>query len=580
MVRQKKSGFQQRTGLIRALFISVLLLGALLAEAAPVQVQVKPDQPRLDEAFQLVFSASGNTDGTPDFSPLDQDFEILSQSQSSQSSWVNGKSSQRINWILNVMARRAGRLAVPEIAFGSDRSVVMEIEVQEEQASSGARPELFLEVAVDSNTPYVQTQVIYTWRIYTRVNLSAANMSEPTLENALVVGLGDNRRYRKQLDGVDYQVIEGRYALFPQQAGELTIPSLALTAEVLSTQPPQPGMNRFFNFQRTTTRRVKSEALSLQVKGVPDAFDQGPWLAASQLELSQSWSNESLQIKVGEPLTRTLTLRAVGVPKSQLPDIGMGLNNANLKTYPEQPLASERAFENGLSSIREQKVAIIAAVAGRYRLPEISVRWYNTQNGKIEIAKLPEVTITAVAVPGMPVVTPPDAGRAAPEPGIEPGVSVEPRGGSEPAWKWIALLLAIGWVLTLIWLWYRSRRQSAIIQQESSATSRYKPQLRKFAARLKLACLDHDAQQAGQTLREWGMESFAASNLMEVALASPAPLQQHIIRLNQSLYSGGEQEWDAQALFREFKALEKQVADEVPGVDPLRPLYPEQRGRV
>lgn len=574
MVRQKENWVMQQSGLIRALLVTLLLLGSMLADAAPVQVQVKPEQPRVDEAFQLVFSASEKTDGTPDFSPLDQDFEILSQRQSSQSSWVNGKSSQSINWILNVMARRAGRLSVPEIEFGRDRSVAIEIEVQKEEASGGARPDLFLEVAVDSKTPYLQTQVIYTWRIYYRVNLSGANMGEPVLENALVMQLGENRRYRKQLDGVDYQVIEGRYAIFPQQAGKLTIPPLALTAEVLGAQQ-QADMNRFFSFQRTTTRRIKSKALSLQVQGVPDVFGPGPWLAASQLELSQSWSDESLQIKVGEPLTRTLTLRAVGVPKSQLPDIGMDLNDANLKTYPEQPLTSERTFENGLSSVREQKVAIIAASAGRYRLPAISLRWYNTQTGKVEITTLPEVMLTAVAAPDMLTTASPDSGLNSPEVTMQPGVSVKGSGKSEFPWKWITLLLAIGWSLSLIWFWYRCREKNFTREGKSTATPQHKPDLRKFVRRLKLACVDHDAQQAGQILREWGMASFGVANLMDVATRCPVALQQQIIRLNQSLYSGEEQDWDPLALLQAFTAQQDQHTASASVAKPLRPLYPE-----
>lgn len=578
MVRFKQNRLQRWSGLIRILFIFALLSGSVLAEAASIQVQLKPAQPSLDEAFQLVFSASGNTDGTPDFSPLDKDFEILSQSQSSQSSWVNGKSSQTISWILNVMARRAGQLTVPEIEFGKDRSIAKQIEVKQQAAAAGSRPDLFLEVTVDSKTPYVQTQVIYTWRIYTRVNLSGANLSEPSLENALVVGLGDNRQYQKKLDGVDYQVIEGQYAIFPQQTGKLIIPPLALTAEVLSSQQ-QPGTSRFFNFQRSNTRRVKSGSITLQVQDVPKAFDQGQWLAASQLELSQSWSNENLQIKVGEPLTRTLSLKAVGVPKSQLPEISMSLNDANLKLYPEQAQTSERPFENGLSSVRQQKVAIIATTAGTYRLPEINLRWYNTQSGKVEIATLPEVTLTAVAAPDTQSNVAPDSGTGPAELDVASDKASKGRSETDSVWKWVALMLAIGWSLTLLWIAYRRRTQAAA-ERRSPPAFQPKPDLRKYLLRLKSACLEKDPRKAGQIVREWGMASFGAANLMDIAAHCPAPLGQQITDLNQVLYSGADQNWDAQALLRAFKAQEKQPPDKSSAAEPLRPLYPFPDRRV
>ncbi len=90
--------------------------------AAEINVSVDRNPVSLDESFQIIFTASESPDDDPDFSPLEQDFSILSQSSSSSSSWINGKSSKTIQWTLSVMAKQAGNLVIPPVQFGNDVS--------------------------------------------------------------------------------------------------------------------------------------------------------------------------------------------------------------------------------------------------------------------------------------------------------------------------------------------------------------------------------------------------------------------------------------------------------------------------
>ncbi|MCX7101964.1 MAG: BatD family protein, partial [Methylobacter sp.] len=83
-----------------------LLLLLLLSVVSPVfaaQIGVSFDRSpvSLEESFQIIFTADDTPDNDPDFASLEQDFEILGQSQSSNSSWVNGQSSKTIQWTLN-----------------------------------------------------------------------------------------------------------------------------------------------------------------------------------------------------------------------------------------------------------------------------------------------------------------------------------------------------------------------------------------------------------------------------------------------------------------------------------------------
>jgi len=96
----------------------------------------------------------------PDFSPLDQDFIILNQDQSTSASWINGKTSKTIKWTLNVIAKKVGTVTIPAIAFGSDMSNPLSIEVTKGDTNKAVNTDedLFLEVEATPLDPYLQSQ--------------------------------------------------------------------------------------------------------------------------------------------------------------------------------------------------------------------------------------------------------------------------------------------------------------------------------------------------------------------------------------------------------------------------------------
>ncbi|MGZ5011276.1 MAG: BatD family protein, partial [Methylobacter sp.] len=208
--------------------------------AAQIGVSFDRNPVSLDESFQIIFTANDTPDNDPDFSPLEQDFEILGQSQSSNSSWINGRSSRTIQWTLNVMAKHPGNLVVPAVKFGDDESQPASILVTQATASKTVNTDddLFLEVEANPQSPYVQSQVLYTVRLYRRVDIAQAALNEPELSDAVVEKLGDDSNYNTQIDGVNYLVTERKYAIFPQKSGALTIKPLMLTAEVMASNRP------------------------------------------------------------------------------------------------------------------------------------------------------------------------------------------------------------------------------------------------------------------------------------------------------------------------------------------------------
>ena len=544
----------------------LLILAPQSTLAADINVSVDRNPVSLDESFQITFTATESPDDDPDFSPLEQDFSILNQSNSSSSSWINGKSSKTIQWTLNVMAKQAGNLVIPSVKFGHDVSQPTPIQVTEGTPKKAVNTDedLFIEVEATPLNPTIQSQVFYTLRLYAKVDISQARLNEPELADAVIERLGEDSSYNTQVNGVNYTVTERKYAIFPQKSGQVTIKPLVLTAEVLTSN--RPSFNGFFNSQMTKTKRVESKAITLDVKPVPTSFTGKHWLSAQQLVLKQQWSGDTQQMKVGEPLTRTLTLEAKGTTVGQLPELNTTNTNDQLKAYPDQPVLREQKKVDGLAAFREEKVALIPSNAGSYTLPAIEIPWFNTESQKMEIASIPETTLTAGAVAGtQQAAIAPEVSPITPQKIETSSVIKGPQ--QTNIWLWVSVFLAAGWLITMIIFLTKRTVTKPVIENNDSEIS-----LKACTSNLKKACTHNDAGAAKDALLEWGRQKFNASNLGAIAMFCDARLRDEILHLNQVLYGKEVGEWQGKKLFQAFtenKAREQIATTEDKSLEPL-----------
>ena len=548
------------------MWLLLLILAPQHALAVDIKVSVDRNPISLDESFKIIFTATQSPDDDPDFGPLEQSFAILAQSNSSSSSWINGKASKTIQWTLNVMAKQAGNLVIPSVNFGHDISQPLPIQVTEAAPNKAVNTDedLFIEVEATPKNPYIQSQVFYTLRLYTKVDISQARLNEPELADAVIERLGEDSNYNTQVNGVNYSVTERKYAIFPQKSGQLTIKPLLLTAEVLTAS--RPGFNAFFNSQMSKTKRVESKAITLDVKPVPTSFADKHWLPAQQLVLKQQWSGDTQHMKVGEPLTRTLTLLAKGATVGQLPELNTTNTSDQLKAYPDQPVLQEQKKVEGLLAFREEKIALIPSNAGSYTLPALEIPWFNTESQKMELAKIPETTLTAVAVAGtQPAPIAPAATPVAPQK-VETTPVIN-SGQETNSWLWISVALAAGWLMTVVFFLAKRSAKKPVIEQADPDIH-----LKDCVNNLKKACADNDAAAAKDALIIWGRQKFNVSNLGAIAGFCDARLRDEILLLNQTLYGHVIAGWQGKKLFQAFtehKARAKIAATDDKSLEPL-----------
>jgi hypothetical protein len=557
--------------IVHILFFNLLLLFSAQVLATDIQVSVDRNPVNVNESFQIIFTATQSPDSNPDFTPLQENFDILDQQHSSNASWINGRSSRTEQWVVTAMVKQAGEVLIPPVAFGSDLSKPLKLTVSASQHTPQNNDELFMEVTATPENPYVQSQVVYTLRLYRRLQLTQAKLDEPQIKDAVVEKLGEDSTYSTQLQGVDYWVTERKYAIFPQQSGSMTIAPLQLTAEVVSGRRPKFG--GFFNQQSTETRRVTSKAITLNVQPVPASFKNLDWLSADSLQLSEEWSDKSLHSKVGEPITRTLRLTAKAATVGQLPELAGQSTLDGLKTYADQPLLKEDKQGDGLTALREEKIAYIPSKPGEYKLPAVEISWFNTKTQKLEKASLPSVTLHALADNN--VVPPQPAAPASNTLQIENPAPVQITDNNElRLWQLLCGILATGWLLTLAYLFRKPRVPAKPVSPPTHTASSAPSGIEKA---LKQACQKNQAYTAKQLLLSWGKTLYDEESLGNIAKRCAAPLREEIERLNQHLYSGQQQFWNGEALWQEFSQhsehqILKPAENEEDALEPLNKI--------
>ena len=513
--------------------VAVLLLcsGFVPGAVADVDVVIDRNPVQVNESFQLVFTLDHSPSRDPDFSVLQQYFLVLGNNRSNSISIINGEYQRSVKWTLQLMAKQIGEYRIPAIRFGDEQSEPFEVTVIPSALASVPHDQQVLELTVDRSEVYVQGQVILTMRLLSANDISAYEFGKiPATELDLVIEpLGDPRQYQTRIADRSYLVLEQQYAMFPQRSGQLEIP--AVQGEVRL-----PSRSSFDPFNTGgKIRRIQSQPVVINVKPIPAGLGGDYWLPADRVELREQWPEDLSGLIAGEPITRSILLSAEGVTAAQLPELELPAIDG-IKQYPDQAVLRNDRSQKGISAQRGQKIALIPVAAGVYRVPAISVKWWNRATETLETATLPARELHVSAALAQTVVEPAIAAA--------PAAAAGGTGNSAPGnrfWVWLSLFLAAGWIASGAWWWLRSRRSWGTDQLQSEP-----PRLRSATTALQRACASNDAAAARAALLTWGQALLApqrVANLAALAQRLGDEFAQQVEALNQSLYAPAGESW-------------------------------------
>ena len=572
--------------------VCLLQIGPIAA--VEIQASLSRSKVMVTESFQLTFRADKEPSGAPDFTPLLKDFEILNQSQSQNIQMINGNVRRNISWKLALIAQASGIWEIPAISFGNDKSNPITIEILEAGSTDNSKAEddLFLKLEIEPETAYVQQQILLRVRLYHAVMLGDASLSTPTSDDSdtIIQRVGEDHQFETMVDGRRFSVNERRYALFPQKSGTLHIRPVTFQGEVFRANGNGSDMflAPFGRFgQRGDIRRLRSEPISLDIRPIPPSVGNAPWLPSGNLRLTEEWPDQTPQFKAGEPVTRTLTLIANGLTSAQLPRINAVLP-AEMRQYPDQPLQRNQTGPNGITGIRQEKIAIVPTLAGEFTLPAIDIPWWNTVTDQLDMARISERKIMVLADPGRKPDSANDAQQAASGPDrtrAKIGENPDPQTTaqiethtSSSLWPWLlALVLGLGWLLTALIGKRRKRNEWRSPKMEARPLIEKNREKSITLNEVKRSCLSNYPEVAATALLRWAKQQWPEAqprSLGALARQLGGDAAKEIGILERILYSpSAETEWHGENLWNALQA-ELDSAPDAQDKECLAPLHP------
>ena len=589
---------------------AILLLALPAVVAAAVSASVDRQEVYDGDTITLTLESDGGG-GRPDLSPLKRDFEVLGSGTFNSFSFVNGRQSSKSGWRVRLRPRRLGDLTIPPIDMGGrkTRPILVHVRPVPPEVAARMADQVFVETQIDTGgrPPYVQQQVKLTVRLYYRVRLASGELTDPVPDgDVLVERLGKERRYETVRNGERYQVVERRYALFPQRSGRLQIPSVVFHGRVRVPEPRRqrrfrdPFFDDFFKDPfddpffadspfggRTEPVVARSPSKTLEVLPPPKGYKGRHWLPARDLKLYDSWTDAPPTLRAGEPVTRILAIRATGLEGSQLPEPQMA-ETPDYRVYPEQPATSNRVQDGWVVGEIQRAFTVVPQHAGRLVIPEVRLRWWDLQAGEEREAVLPrwELEVAPGAAPAAPPASAGAGQGAATTPPTAASAPEAARSGpANPGrwlgyWPWaLALLLAV----LIGWLLLRRRRRPAASPPAppqpapATAPAAEAEALKAARDRLRQACGQGDPRAVAAALLALAKLHWREDPPLDLpALARRRPAQAEALEaLDRALYGEGEppDNWRALCdLFRDgFAAVSGASRDEK---EELPPLYP------
>lgn len=305
------------------------------------------------------------------------------------------------------------------------------------------------------------------------------------VENAIVVQ--PNERPQHSNESIQGQVFAGigvTYVIYPQQPGVFKLPPAEITVKY-SPDPPT-----------SVQVRLPMPTVSFQAVIPPQAADLDYFLPTTSLAISQKFDKALKNLKVGDTVTRTVTITASKLRAMLIPPT-MFEAPEGIAVYPQQPTVDDikTAGSEFVGGRRVDSATYLIRKEGDYTLPEIRVDWWNLASGKVQTSSLRSIHFTAASNPGYRPELAPER-----EPIAAPAASRRNRGKRDLR---LAAIAAV-WMLALatpLWIWSRFGPR---IRKEWSASRRaYKSSEAALFAKLLKACRANDAKETYSLFLVW-----------------------------------------------------------------------------
>ena len=412
---------------MKRLFILTTLLMVTLASVRAEELTFTADAPSavvMGETFRLSYTI--NTHGARGFRVGDiADFDILSgpnQSSSSNISIINGvrTSSKKLTFTCILRPKREGTFTIPAATVTVDGELLTSKELtvkvlpqdqrstQQPGAQQGrgaatsqtgqiSNDDLFIVASVNKKKVYEQEAVLLTYKIYTTVNLTNVSGKMPDLKGfhtqEVEMPKGNREFELEHYNGRNYRtIVWSQYVLFPQQSGQLEIPSITFEGTVAQRVQSYDPFDAFFNGGSSyvnVQREIRTPKLTVDVIPLPSGRPAsyyggvGSFNMTSTISTTELKENEAVTLKL--VISGTGNMKLIKTPEVKFP--------ADFEVYDPKVDNKFTLKTGGLSGNKVIEYLAIPRHGGEYTIPSVEFSYFDVQSGAYKTLSTPEYTL-------------------------------------------------------------------------------------------------------------------------------------------------------------------------------------------
>ncbi len=365
------------------LSLFVLLIAFISLEAQTRFVATADAKEIVKGGYLEVTFTLENASGTQFKAPAFKNFKVAGGPSTSQStSWVNGKSSSSIGYSFTLLADKIGTMTIgpASIKVGkqtlSTRPIQVKV-VKGRKMANGAvanlEEQVFIRAEPSVNEARIGQQILLDYKLYTVINIESYNIiSEPEYDGFYAQNISrfDGRVVKEVINGIQYSTkILRRVALYPQQAGLMTIDPMSSRLGVVDETKPKQRRSFFFN-RNLKQFNVNTQTIQINVKPLPD--NAPPTFSGAVGNYGMQVQVDKNKLTTDDAITLQVTITGNGdIKRLQPPKLNL---DPNLEVYEPNILDEKEVEQNGQNySQKILEYLILPKEPGRYQIaPEFT----------------------------------------------------------------------------------------------------------------------------------------------------------------------------------------------------------------
>jgi hypothetical protein len=335
-------------------------------------------------------------------------FELIPRGSTTRMQIINGQVSSGVDYTYILIPKKNGTFAIGPATVSDGGTTVTSNTItltiadgKSPQAGSAQQQDIFVTAGVSTTTPYVNEQVIYTFRLFRSIRIANASLDSPSFQGFRIEPLGKEKEYETTINGKTFLVTEVCQALFPTREGTTEIDPAKFSCDVLMQSRRrgffnEPFVDSFFGFSKTEPKMLHSNPITLEVRPLPlegkTALFSG---LVGQFSLSTGVSKK--QLEVGDTTTLTITIKGSGnirdAAAPEMPSV------PDFKIYDDKPVLSIQEGAERFGGTFTLKKALVPLKEGSLQVPELAFTYFDPGRGSYELCKSAPLAIEA-APPG------------------------------------------------------------------------------------------------------------------------------------------------------------------------------------